>query len=432
MLKTVAIVLFVINYVLLLSLPKRRAWIAATTAILFILLSFLPAFATLLPIGDVFGTIDWNVLMMIGGTMIAVDLFIDSKMPALLADFIIEKTPNVKWAVIAMAVFAGLISAFIDNVATVLIVAPIALTISKRLNISPVASVISIAVFSNLEGAATLVGDTTSILLGGYANMTFMDFFWFDGKLGPFFIVQLGLLASVVVLLVVFRKSNQPISIHERVEVKDYVPTVLLVGIIVALIGASFIPAEYKLPITNGLITVTIGTIGLLYDAWKHKTWDNAKEVFAKFDYQTLILLAGLFLVIGGITNAGVIDDIAGLIVQIGGTDPFVVYTIVVIFSVLVSAFIDNIPYVATMLPVMVILSATTGAPQNLLFLGLLFGATLGGNLTPIGASANITGIGILRKEGYEVTLKDYIKIGIPVTLVAVTVGYLLTLVIYG
>ena len=215
-------------------------------------------------------------------------------------------------------------------------------------------------------------------------------------------------------------------------EVKDYVPTVLLVGIIVALIGASFIPAEYKLPITNGLITVTIGTIGLLYDAWKHKTWDNAKEVFAKFDYQTLILLAGLFLVIGGITNAGVIDDIAGLIVQIGGTDPFVVYTIVVIFSVLVSAFIDNIPYVATMLPVMVILSATTGAPQNLLFLGLLFGATLGGNLTPIGASANITGIGILRKEGYEVTLKDYIKIGIPVTLVAVTVGYLLTLVIYG
>lgn len=432
MLKTVAIVLFLITYVLLLTLPKWRSWIAASTAGLFILLSFFPDFSVLMPLNEIFGTIDWNVLMMIGGTMIAVDLFIDSKMPARLADVIIEKTPNVKWAVISMAIFAGLVSAFIDNVATVLIVAPIAVTISKKLKISPVPSVIAIAVFSNLEGAATLVGDTTSILLGGYAGMSFADFFWFDGRIGPFFIIQIGLIASVLVLLWVFRKFDQPIHVSDRVEVKDYVPTVLLVGIIVALIIASFIPSEYKLPITNGLITLSIGGLGLLYDAWKHKTWDNAKEVFQQFDYQTLILLAGLFLIIGGITNAGVINDIADIIVSIGGTNPFILYTIVVVFSVLVSAFIDNIPYVATMLPVMVLLADSTGAPINLLFLGLLFGATLGGNLTPIGASANITGIGILRKEGYEVSLKDYMTIGIPVTLVAVTTGYILTWFIYG
>lgn len=430
--KVVAIAIFLLTYVLLLSLPKYRAWIAASTAGIFVLITFIPGFEALLPLEQLFGIIDWNVLLMISGTMIAVDLFIESKMPALLADFIIEKTPNVKWAVISMAVFAGMISAFIDNVATVLIVAPIALTIAKRLKISPVASVISIAVFSNLEGAATLVGDTTSILLGGYANMTFTDFFWFDGKPGPFFIIQIGLFAAIFVLLFLFRKDTQPVSVHDRVEVSDYVPTFLLVGIILALIGASFIPSELKPSITNGLITVTIGLIGLVYDAWKHSTWDNAKRVFADFDYETLILLAGLFLIIGGITNAGVINDIANLIVSIGGTDPVIIYTIVVIFSVLVSAFIDNIPYVATMLPVMVLLADSTGASPNLLYLGLLFGATLGGNLTPIGASANITGIGILRKEGYEVSLKDYLRIGVPVTLVAVITGYILTLVIYG
>ena len=114
---------------------------------------------------------------MIAGTMGIVSLFIESKMPALLADLIIEKMPNVKWAIVALALFAGIISAFVDNVATVLMVAPVAITISKKLKISPVNSIIAIAISSNLQGAATLVGDTTSILLGGHAGMNFLDFF---------------------------------------------------------------------------------------------------------------------------------------------------------------------------------------------------------------------------------------------------------------
>ena len=163
--------------------------------------------------------------MMIAGTMGIVALFTDSKMPARLADILIEKTPNVKWAVIALALFAAFISAFVDNVATVLMVAPVALTIASKLGISPVKSIIAIAISSNLQGAATLVGDTTSILLSGHAEMNFLDFFFFQGKPGLFWIVQIGMAASTLVLLWVFRSDNQPIVAIGRTKVTNYFPT---------------------------------------------------------------------------------------------------------------------------------------------------------------------------------------------------------------
>jgi len=131
----------------------------------------------ILPASKVFSSVDWNVIMMTAGTMGIVYLFIESKMPSLLADLIIHRMPNVKWVIVSLALFAGIISAFVDNVATVLMVAPVALVVAKKLNISPVPGIIAIAISSNPQGAATLVGDTTSILLGGYAGMDFLDFF---------------------------------------------------------------------------------------------------------------------------------------------------------------------------------------------------------------------------------------------------------------
>ena len=138
------------------------------------------------------------------------------------------------------------------------------------------------------------------------------------------------------------------------------------------------------------------------------------------------MLLAGLFVVIGGIKNAGVIDVIGNAISSLGSGSVFVIYTIVVWMSVLLSAFIDNIPYTATMLSIMPVIAADIGIEPKLLYYGLLCGATLGGNLTPIGASANIAGIGILRKEGYEVKSTTFMKYGVPFTLAAVITGYLL------
>jgi len=131
--------------------------------------------------------------------------------------------------------------------------------------------------------------------------------------------------------------------------------------------------------------------------------------------------------VVGGITEVGVIDDIAAIFIKIAGDNLFIVYTLIVWFSVLVSAFIDNIIYTATMLPVIGGIGALIGGDITVLYFGLIIGATLGGNLTPIGASANIAGIGILTKQGYEVKTKDFTSIGVPFTLIAVTTGYILT-----
>ena len=151
--------------------------------------------------------------MMITGTMGVVSLFIDSKMPNLLADLIIERTPSVKWAIISLALFAGIISAFVDNVATVLMVAPVALNVCKKLRISPVLSIIAISISSNLQGAATLVGDTTSILLAQYTDMNFVDFIWYQGRPGIFWIVEIGAIAATMILLFIFRKHTEDIEI---------------------------------------------------------------------------------------------------------------------------------------------------------------------------------------------------------------------------
>jgi Na+/H+ antiporter NhaD/arsenite permease-like protein len=420
--KTIALTLFVVTYLLLLIFPKVRSYIALASGAIFVLIG-------ILPVGDVFSIIDWNVILMIAGTMGVVSLFIESKMPSLMADYIIDRMPNVKLAIISLSLFAGIISAFVDNVATVLMVAPVALTIAKKLKISPVPSVIAISIASNLQGAATLVGDTTSILLGGYANLNFLDFFFFQGKIGIFWVVEVGALASTLILFYLFRKEKQTIHAMEQTTVEDYFPTVLLVGIVVLLIIASFIPN--KPAITNGLICVIMMVIGLVRSIIKTGNTITTANVIKEIDYPTILLLTGLFVVIGGIKEAGIIDDISKLFVRAGNDNIFVIFTLIVWASVLISAFIDNIPYVATMLPVVGQIAVALNIEPYLLYFGLLIGATLGGNITPIGASANITGIGILRKDGYEVSAKDFMKISVPFTFAAVITGYILTWVIW-
>ena len=420
----VALILFAVTYVLMLTLSKYRTFIALASALIFIV-------SGMLPINSVLGTIDFNVLLMIAGTMGIVALFIESKMPELLADLVMEKVHNVQVAAVAMALFAGIISAFVDNVATVLMIAPVALEICKKLKTNPVPFIIVIAVSSNLQGAATLVGDTTAIMLGSALDMSFTDFFWYKGKPGMFFAVELGAILSALIIAWLFKKEKAEIpKTAERTKVKDYVPSVLLLGTIVSLIGASFIPNKPE--ITNGLICCGLLVVGLVYNFIRKKKFSAIVAPLKEIDFQTIGLLFGLFIMIGGIAEQGVIDAAANLLAKIGGGNVFVLYTVVVWASVLISAFIDNIPYVATMIPVIAGLASALNIDPTVLYFGLLSGATLGGNCTPIGASANITGIGILRKEGYTVKNSDFFKIGIPFTLAAIIPAYIYLWIVYG
>ncbi len=422
-----AIILFALTYVLMLTFSKYRPYIALASGAIF-------AVSGMLPLGEIIPSLDFNVLLMIGGTMGIVQLFIDSHMPERMADMIMNRVPNVQWAAVALSLFAGVISAFVDNVATVLMVAPVAIEICKKLKTNPVPFIISVAVSSNLQGAATLVGDTTAIMLGSALEMTFMDFIFYQGKPGMFFMVELGAILSACIVYFTFRKEKGSIpKAATLTEVTDYVPTILLFGAIGLLILASFAPASWNLPNeTNGLICCALLVIGLIYNYARNKNLDAIMGPLKAIDFETLGLLVGLFLMIGGISNMGVIDALAQLLAKLGAGSPFLMYTIIVWASVLISAFIDNIPYVATMIPVIHGIAAEMGIDATPLFFGLLSGATLGGNCTPIGASANITGIGILRKEGYEVANADFFKIGIPFTLSAIVPAYILIWVLFG
>ena len=310
-------------------------------------------------------------------------------------------------------------------------VAPVALEICKKLKINPVPFIIAIAVSSNLQGAATLVGDTTAIMLGSALDMSFIDFFWYKGKPSIFFAVELGAVISAIILAYIFRKEKDPIpKIGERTKVTDYVPTILLVGTIVLLIIASFIPNKPE--ITNGLICCVLLVIGLVYNFIRKKNLSAIVNPLKEIDFQTIGLLLGLFIMIGGISEQGVISAIANILAQAGGGNVFLLYTLIVWGSVLISAFIDNIPYVATMIPVIAGLALNLNIDPTVLYFGLLSGATLGGNCTPIGASANITGIGILRRGGYEVKNSDFFKIGIPFTFAAIIPAYIYIWLLYG
>lgn len=414
--KTIALVLFLVTYVLMIALANKRPYIALISAALYVALG-------IMPIGQIWSAIDWNVLMMLAGTMGTVFLFIESKMPNRLADLLLKKTPNVMWAAVAMSAFAGVVSAFVDNVATVLMLAPVGLAVCRRLKLSPVIMLICISVSSNLQGAATLVGDTTSIMLGGYAEMNFLDFLFMKGRPGIFWAVELGALATIPVIMLFFRRHRSPVRIAELTPVEDYFPTWLLLATVGLLIAASFAPNTPKN--INGYICMGIFLIGMIHSAVKNHGFSQVKATLKEIDYPTLLLLGSLFVVIQSLSQAGVIDDVAQLFVKMGGGNLFVTYTLIVWGSVLMSAFIDNIPYVATMLPVVTGIASMMGCSPYVLYYGLLTGATLGGNLTPIGASANIATISILQKEGHPVKTLDFLKIGVPFTLAAVTVGYL-------
>lgn len=421
-----ALIIFVLMYAGMLIFSKWRVWFALGGAVCMVLFGVIPP-------EHIFPNINWNVIMMIAGTMGLVTLFVETGMPSRLADMILNRAPNACWAVIALSIFSGLISAFVDNVATVLMLAPVGLEISRKLKMNPVPVLISIAVSSNLQGAATLVGDTTSILLGDYAGMSFLDFIWWKGRPGIFWAVELGAAGTVAILLFLFRKHREPIEKQRLTPVSDYFPGYMMIGVVLLLIAASFVTFPGKLDdLKNGIICLLVFLVTLIRAIVRSGNASSLRLVLKEMDYQTLAMLCGLFIVVASIREAGIIDAIAGWFTTVGKGSLFGLYTLIVFGSVILSAFIDNIPYVAAMLPVIEVLSGNLGIAPYVLYFGLLSGATLGGNITPFGASANVAGIGILRKNGYEVNNSDFFRIGIPFTLTAVIIGYLFIWIVWA
>jgi len=412
--KLISLSLFIIAYLLFVFLPKRRTHIAVISAFLLIL-------SRTISFKDAFVSINWNVMGIFVGTLIVADIFMESRVPAFIAEIIVDKAKTTAWAILSICLLTGFISAFVENVATVLIVAPIALSLAKKLKINPMKMMIAIAVTSNLQGTATLIGDPPSMLLGGFAKMNFGDFFFYKGRPSIFFAVELGAIASFFVLYWIFKSHKEKPQLIAVEKVKSWVPTIILVSLIFLLAISSFFDTGFSY--MAGLICMAAGIISLFWEKFINKS--SILDGLKSLDWDTTFFLVGIFILVGSVTLTGWIEVISAFLSGLIGNNIFLGYTLIVFISVFLSAFIDNVPFLVAMLPVAISMSDKLHINPSLFLFGLLIGTSLGGNITPIGASANIVACGLLKKEGYTVRFKDFMKIGLPFTLVAVSAAYL-------
>ncbi|MCM8781634.1 MAG: SLC13 family permease [Candidatus Omnitrophica bacterium] len=365
-------------------------------------------------------SINYNVLGVFLGTMVLSGLFIFSKVPAFLAVKLINRSKSVGMALLSVCLLSGFISSFVENVATILIVGPIAFEVAKKLKVNPIPFLIGIALSSNLQGCATMVGDSPSIILALSSGMNFMDFFWMKGRPGITFAVELGAIASFYVLYLLFKKYKEPVTQIEKVEVKTWFPAILMSLMMFTLGASAFI--KNKHPYTIAFICLTYGLVGLIWHELKHK---ESLSLVKDLDWHTFFILIGIFILVGSLTYKGIVNDIARFITVYTKGNKFLAYTVIVWLSVLFSAFIDNIPYTVAMIPVAKLVAGSLGVGPEIFLFGLLVGTSLGGNITPIGASCNIVAVGLLRKEKYHVRFTDFVKIGLPFTIAAVSTAYI-------
>lgn len=364
---------------------------------------------------SLFELINWNILMIYVGSMIIAALFIYSKVPAIIADRIVSHSPNTGIAVVLILAMTGIISIFVENVATVLVMAPIAMALSKKLKLNPIPFMIGLAVMSNLEGTATLVGDPPSMIFASYSGYNFNDFFVHQGKLSIFFIIQVGMIVGCIFFYCIFGRVKEKAQIEKDTAI-SYVPLVLLLLMIFGLAGISFFSTE--LGYSSGCFVLGLGIIGLLWYKFSQKK--NASELWTlvkELDWETIFFLIGIFVVVGAISETGLLQDFAVFIEKLIGGNVFLGFILILAFSVLISGFVDNVPYIIVMLPVAQTLATNIGVAQEIYMFALLVGSCLGGNLTPFGASANIVAMGILKKEGYPVNFGGFLKISAPFTI---------------
>lgn len=424
-----AVLVFVIGYIYVCAAKKFRAtalW--GGVAVLLVLGVFRPDGGGLLDsVWNLARNINWNVLAILAGAMTVAELFIESKVPVLLADEIVRRLKTVGGAALGVCAMAGFLSAFIDNVTTVLIVAPVALELARRLRTSPAPFIVGLAISSNLQGTATMIGDPPSLILANGLDMNFLDFFFYRGKPGIFWAVQVGAVGSMAVLwLFFFRRYKAPMEQIEEPKPTSWFPTGLLIAMVLALSAASqlaeWIPRGGRY--ANGAICVLVALVGLVWQA-RRAGLRNALRVCRRIDFGTVALLAAVFALTFALDKTGFIGDVADHIRKIVGSHRFLTFTAIVWLSVALSAVIDNIPYTAVMLPTVLHLAGGDVGTRTLYAFGLLAGACLGGNISPVGASANIVSVGLLRREGYHVGFWQFVGMGLPFTIGATVPAYL-------
>ena len=285
---------FIIAYILFVFMPNRRTIIAVSASVLLLL-------ARVISPKEAFLAINWNVMGIFVGTLVVADIFMESRVPAYIAEIIVRKARNTCWAILLICLLTGAISAFVENVATVLIVAPIALALARKLKINPTNMMIGIAISSNLQGTATLIGDPQSMLLGGFAKMNFGDFFFYKGRPSIFFAVELGALVSFFVLYYIFHRQKEKMQLVPVEKVRSWVPTIILVSLIISLALSSFFDTGFSY--MAGILCMVAAVISFIWDKFRNK--GSVAKGIKSLDWDTTFFLMGVFILVGSITITG-------------------------------------------------------------------------------------------------------------------------------
>lgn len=374
--------------------------------------------------------IDFETIMLLFGMMVIVSILKHSGLFSIVSVKIAELTNGSPVKILVLfSVVTALMSAFLDNVTTVLIIIPIIIELTRGLGLDPKKYVLSQAIISNIGGTATLIGDPPNVIIGSKVGLTFNQFIL---NLGPIVIIifcvslffiwitnrdqftsikgNLVKIFSVQLLLEKIRYEFLSIEINRRIMIKGLVFLVITILLFVTQTITGLSP---------GVVALSMGVFLLLVSRV------DIEHVLEEIEWSTLMFFAGLFILVGVLEEKGVIEWIAHHIFLNVGDNPYVAVLLILWTAGIMSGFLDNIPFTITMIPIVQIMLENNPIPNNLLWWALALGACLGGNITIIGASANIVSVGISKKYGVNISFIEFMKTGMIISFISLTLASL-------
>ncbi len=365
--------------------------------------------------------IDHNTMFLLIGMMVIVSVLIESGFFSILSYVALKFTKGDPFKIIlTFTMLTAVLSAFLDNVTTVLFMIPILISITSKLKLKPVPYIIATVLASNIGGTATLIGDPPNIIIGSLGGFTFMDFIV---NIAPIVVITHIIGTAVFIGMmkmqghletkVTDEKKLQEIMEGQKIE---YDVVLMRKGLIVFGITIILFFLHHVLHLEAGTIALFMASVLMLWSR------ENPEKIFERVEWTTLMFFLGLFVVIGGLEHSGVFEDAAHMVAGVI-TDPISGILILGGLSAFISGIVDNIPFTMAMSYVLIDLGKTASFNVEPLWWALALGACLGGNLTIIGASANVVAAGLAEREGYPIKFFDFIKQGTPVTVVTVIVA---------
>ena len=416
----IAIVIFLVVIVAIMTEKVHRTAVALAGAVLLML-------SHILTVDKAVGYIDFNTIGVLIGMMLFVAVVKNSGIFEYIAIKAAKLAHGNPWKImVAFMVITAVLSAFLDNVTTVLLVGPMTITIARMLKVNPVPFLMTQILASNIGGTATLIGDPPNIMIGSAAGLDFIDFITNTGIVAVFVIAALVLIMKFVYKSKLAADAEAIKSVMELDENKAIEDKALLyksiVVMILVVVGFMF---HSPLGIESATVALTAAAIMLVIGK------QNVDYIIGEVEWTTILFFAGLFIVVGGLDETGVIGQLAKLVIDMTKGHAIMTMMVLLWASALLSSVLDNIPFVATLIPLVLALGES-GIDVTPLWWAISLGACLGGNGTLIGASANVVLSGISGKHGYPISFKEYTKVGFPVMIMSVVLAMIYLLIRYA